>query len=197
MSGVTWGKIRAMINDENKNIDLAIPSTPVEILGMNNSALAGDDFVVVSLSAINPKGDKKLETVIEEIKEKIENEKNEYLKKNLFNINTKMFVDNNMSNKHTILEINTFDRIGLIYDLTKKLYRLGLQINSAKILSLGAGATNIFYIQDKNGKKIFSIHKLNFLKKKILFIVLSNSETNILLKNLIKIGWYQILLICG
>ena len=72
-----------------------------------------------------------------------------------------------MSEKNTILEVNSLDRIGLIYDLTKKLYRLGLQINSAKILSLGAGATNIFYIQDKNGKKIFSINKLNFLKKKI------------------------------
>ena len=47
VSGNTWGKIRAMINDENKNIDLAAPSTPVEILGMNSSALAGDDFVVV------------------------------------------------------------------------------------------------------------------------------------------------------
>jgi len=47
VSGNTWGKIRAMINDNGKNIDLAIPSTPVEILGMNNSAFAGDDFVVV------------------------------------------------------------------------------------------------------------------------------------------------------
>ena len=47
VSGNTWGKIRAMINDENKNIDLAAPSTPVEILGKNSSALAGDDFVVV------------------------------------------------------------------------------------------------------------------------------------------------------
>tara|TARA_Y100000590_G_scaffold347603_1_gene398279 strand:+ start:626 stop:2869 length:2244 start_codon:yes stop_codon:yes gene_type:complete len=47
VSGNTWGKIRAMINDESKNIDLAIPSTPVEILGMNSSAFAGDDFVVV------------------------------------------------------------------------------------------------------------------------------------------------------
>ena len=47
VSGNTWGKIRAMINDEGQNIDLAIPSTPVEILGMNNSAFAGDDFVVV------------------------------------------------------------------------------------------------------------------------------------------------------
>ena len=36
-----------MINDEGQNIDLALPSTPVDILGMNNSAFAGDDFVVV------------------------------------------------------------------------------------------------------------------------------------------------------
>mgnify|MGYP001266663914 CR=1 FL=1 len=47
VSGNTWGKIRAMINDEGQTIDLALPSTPVEILGMNNSASAGDDFVVV------------------------------------------------------------------------------------------------------------------------------------------------------
>ena len=47
VSGNTWGKIRAMINDEGQNIDLATPSTPVEILGMNKSAYAGDDFIVV------------------------------------------------------------------------------------------------------------------------------------------------------
>jgi len=47
VSGNTWGKIRAMINDQNQTVDVALPSTPVEILGMNNSALAGDDFVVV------------------------------------------------------------------------------------------------------------------------------------------------------
>ena len=35
VSGNTWGKIRAMINDNGQNIDLALPSTPVEILGMN------------------------------------------------------------------------------------------------------------------------------------------------------------------
>ena len=47
MSGNTWGKIRAMINDKGEKIDIAEPSTPVEILGMNGSAFAGDDFVVV------------------------------------------------------------------------------------------------------------------------------------------------------
>ena len=47
VSGLTWGKIRAMINDEGNNVDEAIPSTPVEILGMNSSAFAGDDFAVL------------------------------------------------------------------------------------------------------------------------------------------------------
>ena len=47
VSGNTWGKTRAMISDDGKNVDFAFPSTPVEILGMNQSALAGDDFIVV------------------------------------------------------------------------------------------------------------------------------------------------------
>ena len=44
--GDTWGKIRAMINYEGKNIDEALPSMPVEILGMNSSAFAGAEFLV-------------------------------------------------------------------------------------------------------------------------------------------------------
>jgi len=47
VSGNTWGKIRAMLNDQGNKLDLANPSTPVEILGMNDSAFAGDDFIVV------------------------------------------------------------------------------------------------------------------------------------------------------
>ena len=44
--GDTWGKIRAMINYEGKMVNEALPSMPVEILGMNNSAYAGAEFVV-------------------------------------------------------------------------------------------------------------------------------------------------------
>ena len=47
VSGPTWGKIRALINDKSTAIEQAIPSTPVEILGMNEPAKAGDDFIVV------------------------------------------------------------------------------------------------------------------------------------------------------
>ena len=44
--GNTYGKIRAMINYEGKLINEASPSMPVEILGMNESAFAGAEFVV-------------------------------------------------------------------------------------------------------------------------------------------------------
>ena len=44
--GDTWGKIRAMINYEGKMISEALPSMPVEILGMNSSAYAGAEFTV-------------------------------------------------------------------------------------------------------------------------------------------------------
>jgi len=47
VSGNTLGRIRAMLNDEGQNIDVALPSTPVEILGMQSSSSAGDDFIVV------------------------------------------------------------------------------------------------------------------------------------------------------
>ena len=47
VSGLKWGKIRAIINDKGKNINDAPPSTPVEILGINGASKAGDDFIVL------------------------------------------------------------------------------------------------------------------------------------------------------
>tara|TARA_B100000941_G_scaffold99157_1_gene69259 strand:- start:882 stop:3110 length:2229 start_codon:yes stop_codon:yes gene_type:complete len=47
VSGLRWGKIRAIINDKGKNIDEALPSTPIEILGINGAAKSGDDFIVL------------------------------------------------------------------------------------------------------------------------------------------------------
>ena len=45
--GKTFGKIRAMLNFEGKNVEKAYPSTPVEILGMNEPANSGGEFLVV------------------------------------------------------------------------------------------------------------------------------------------------------
>ena len=47
VSGLRWGKVRAIVNDKGKIIDSALPSTPVEILGINGAAKSGDDFIVL------------------------------------------------------------------------------------------------------------------------------------------------------
>ena len=47
VSGLKWGKVRALINDKGKNLEEAPPSTPVEILGINGAAKSGDDFIVL------------------------------------------------------------------------------------------------------------------------------------------------------
>ena len=48
VSGLKWGKVRAIINDQGANIDQAEPATPVEVLGINGAAKAGDDFIVLN-----------------------------------------------------------------------------------------------------------------------------------------------------
>ena len=47
VSGLKWGKVRAIINDQGKNIDEAEPASPIEILGINGAAKSGDDFLVL------------------------------------------------------------------------------------------------------------------------------------------------------
>ena len=47
VSGLKWGKVRAIINDKGQNIENAEPSTPVEVLGINGASKAGDDFIVL------------------------------------------------------------------------------------------------------------------------------------------------------
>ena len=44
--GSSYGKVRAMIDDKGQRVKKAIPSTPVEILGLNSVPAAGETFVV-------------------------------------------------------------------------------------------------------------------------------------------------------
>ncbi|WP_286947860.1 translation initiation factor IF-2 [Acetobacterium sp. UBA5834] len=47
ISGTTYGKIRTMIDDKGKRFKKAGPSTPVEISGLSDIPVAGDDFIVL------------------------------------------------------------------------------------------------------------------------------------------------------
>ncbi len=47
VSGKSYGKVRALINDRGKRVTESIPSTPVEVIGFSEVPQAGDHFVVV------------------------------------------------------------------------------------------------------------------------------------------------------
>ena len=51
IAGKEWGKVRALSNDEGKRINEALPSCPVEVLGLSGAPSSGDEFVVVDSEA--------------------------------------------------------------------------------------------------------------------------------------------------
>jgi translation initiation factor IF-2 len=47
VAGAEWGRVRALVDDHGKKVKTAGPSAPVEVLGLNGTPSAGDDFSVV------------------------------------------------------------------------------------------------------------------------------------------------------
>ena len=47
VAGPEWGRVRALLDDHGQQIDAAGPATPVEVLGLQGTPSAGDDFVTV------------------------------------------------------------------------------------------------------------------------------------------------------
>lgn len=47
IAGKEWGRVRAMFNEHGRKVSEAEPATPVEVLGLQGTPMAGDTFVVV------------------------------------------------------------------------------------------------------------------------------------------------------
>lgn len=47
IAGKEWGHVRAMFNENGKKVFEADPATPVEVLGLQGTPSAGDDFIIV------------------------------------------------------------------------------------------------------------------------------------------------------
>jgi len=51
VAGAAWGRVRALLDDHGQPVESAGPATPVEVLGLQDTPLAGDGFAVVENEA--------------------------------------------------------------------------------------------------------------------------------------------------
>ena len=67
---------------------------------------------------------------------------------------TEVVVDNGVSATHTIIEVVTKDRPGLLFTLARTFHELDLTISVAKINTEGTRVLDVFYVTDLNGDKL-------------------------------------------
>ncbi|KNX40633.1 Bifunctional uridylyltransferase/uridylyl-removing enzyme [Roseovarius tolerans] len=84
-----------------------------------------------------------------------------------FRVPTHITFDNDGSEVYTIIEVDTRDRPGLLYDLTRTLAGSNVYIASAVIATYGEQVVDTFYVKDMFGLKFHSAAKCASLEKKL------------------------------
>jgi [protein-PII] uridylyltransferase len=73
-----------------------------------------------------------------------------------FAIEAEVTINNQWSNRYTVIEVTGLDRPGLLYELTATLSKLSLNITSAHVATFGERVVDVFYVTDLLGAKISS-----------------------------------------
>jgi [protein-PII] uridylyltransferase len=84
-----------------------------------------------------------------------------------FRVPTNITFDNEGSEIYTIIEVDTRDRAGLLFDLTRTLANAHVYIASAVIATYGEQAVDTFYVKDLTGLKFHSESKRHSLEKRL------------------------------
>jgi [protein-PII] uridylyltransferase len=85
-----------------------------------------------------------------------------------FTLETNILVDNSWSNQFTVIEASGLDRPGLLYDLTRAISDLNLNIASAHIVTFGERAVDVFYVTDLVGHKINNASREAAVRRRLL-----------------------------
>ncbi len=93
-----------------------------------------------------------------------------------FNIPTNISFDNEGSDIYTIIEVDTRDRPGLLYDLTRTLAENNIYIASAVIATYGAQVVDTFYVKDMFGLKLHPKPRQEALERKLRAAIRAGAE---------------------
>jgi len=72
----------------------------------------------------------------------------------MFTTKTAISFSNDTANHRTVMELVAGDRPGLLSDVGRVFVELGINIDTAKIMTIGERAEDVFYISDQSGKPL-------------------------------------------
>jgi [protein-PII] uridylyltransferase len=83
-------------------------------------------------------------------------------------VRTRVVVDDRASPKHTVIEVFSRDRPGLLFSLAHCVHGLGLSIHSSKINTEGHQVADVFYVSEANGEKVKDPARVKFIRDRML-----------------------------
>jgi [protein-PII] uridylyltransferase len=89
----------------------------------------------------------------------------------VFTVPPRVLIDNKASLTHTVIEVNGRDRPALLFDVTRALTGLNLQISSAKISTYGEKVVDVFYVKDLFGHKVEHEKKLKDIRERLIEVM--------------------------
>ena len=98
------------------------------------------------------------------------------MKERAFGVPTSISFDNEGSDIYTIIEVDTRDRPGLLYDLAHALAQSNVYIASAVIATYGAQVVDTFYVKDMFGLKYYSKSKQGTLEARLRAAIEAGAE---------------------
>ena len=93
-----------------------------------------------------------------------------------FRVPTHITFDNDGSEIYTIIEVDTRDRPGLLYDLARTLAASNVYIANAVIATYGEQVVDTFYVKDMFGLKYYSESKQRTLEKRLREAIAEGAE---------------------
>jgi [protein-PII] uridylyltransferase len=85
-----------------------------------------------------------------------------------FTVPPDVVIDNSASQEQTVIEVHALDRPGLLFELSRGLSDLGLDISSAHIATFGEKAVDVFYVTDESRKKVVGDEAKGRIRESIL-----------------------------
>ena len=95
-----------------------------------------------------------------------------------FAIEPEVTINNQWSQRYTVVEVTGLDRPGLLYELTTTLSQLNLNIASAHVATFGERVVDVFYVTDLLGAKITTPTRQAAIKRPLIALfTLPGGET--------------------